>query len=49
MGDEGCPEGSACVMNDDGKNYCYRQHGAKGLRATVLWAVSADSLDFQGV
>jgi hypothetical protein len=24
MGDDDCPEGSACVTNDDGKNYCYR-------------------------
>ena len=24
MGDDDCPEGSACVTNDDDKNYCYR-------------------------
>jgi len=23
-GDADCPEGSACVTNDDRKNYCYR-------------------------
>ncbi len=24
LGDDDCPEGSACVTSDDGKNYCYR-------------------------
>ncbi|UCF47656.1 MAG: hypothetical protein JSU89_10815 [Myxococcales bacterium] len=24
MADDECPEGSACVTNDNGKNYCYR-------------------------
>jgi hypothetical protein len=24
MGDDECPEGSACVAHDDGKNYCFR-------------------------
>jgi hypothetical protein len=24
-GDAACPEGSACVTHDDGKNYCFRE------------------------
>jgi len=24
-GDASCPDGSACIMHDDGKNYCFRE------------------------
>ena len=24
-GDVDCPDGSACVMHEDGKNYCFRE------------------------